>query len=1034
VARILIEYEVDASGALREVKRVESGLKRTGPAAEQAARGMHSLSSALKVAAAAFASVQVGRFLRDSIRAAAEQEAIFRRLAASMGNVGVAYNQVAGDLQSLFAELQRTTVYGDTDSAQALQRLIAVTQDYDASLKLLAPTLDMAAANTMDVAMAGEVVGRAIAGNIGSLSRFGVVLDAATKELLQNADAAGRAAIMARVLRERFGGAAAAELDTYAGRTKKLANYYSDLRETIGAVITSVASSPTAFDELRRVITWTTDAVIELGKAFVVGLEFIKGAPTLLAADFARLKIAVYSLVADINRAWAKMPALLGGGKAAEGRALEASRKALQATVEAVAGFSSVAERAARAGEEFVESVRLLRIAGGDAARDLHDAAAGADDLAESLDAAALQGEDFVPIFEAVNTTLGMTVGELNELLVAWNEFVREWSTGAFDFTPLATHLPQPEEVDRLGQMLTDTIVSVFSDQGGDIADAWEALAAQLAQTLADALTKGLSAELFGGKGLGEALFGGLFEYDEEGNIVGLKGVGKAVAGLGLAYGAYGGFKQGGVLGALQSGASVYALMQLIPGVGQVASIVAAAIAALVAGVFGGGETPPTPSYVGGWAPGTGAFGTGRDFPSGAPIERFHKAVNETVRTVFSGFMDALERFGRADLFELMRLSAINFPAVNTRDWQNVFQQILQDWLPGQIQNQLAPAFYEAFYGLGYSQEFVDRLFAEMGQLGADERLRFLQDVVAGAVGLAEAISDVSFETVSALADESSWEAFGRGMGELLDQIAVIQARMESELDLAAAGRDAARIADLVQQAGQAAQQLLRQIRELAESIHQSIAAQIEGFRLAGMTPFERVQYLRSRIAELMGQLGAAESPEAVQFLVQQIQQLASLLWQAAQQAGYSINEAVPWLTPGGERQSWLDWLTSLLEDVDRTAGDVLGGFEDEIRDWLDQFQEAGETARDAFAALGESAAASGEELSAASEAAGALRDAAEAAAEALLRFQERLLDVAASSAPAAPAVVVQIDGRLAPMIGLIDARIDERLMAGDWS
>jgi len=503
-----------------------------------------------------------------------------------------------------------------------------------------------------------------------------------------------------------------------------------------------------------------------------------------------------------------------------------------------------------------------------------------------------------------------------------------------------------------LGDLIFDSITGRF----GDIEDAWRRLWEGLASDLADALSQALTAE---GLGSPQEWMGKItdlfFEKDESGKVVGLTGLGLAGAGVGSLAALIGGVQQGGIPGALTAGAGAAGLTAVLGAlfpstwIGAFAGpvgLAVAAVTALLSGIFGGSDgPPPRPDVYTRWTAAGGAEVWGGDFPAGFAPSKLERSIQDVVAKTHEQFLDILELFGEEDLFGLADLQDLiisweGHPAAS--DLKNVLDEFLSYYVPGQVQNAVADAFYKGFGELGMSSGWVDRLFQQLAGYDTDERLQKLQDVVRGVVGIANAVEDVSWENVSKLADETPWEAFGRSMNEFLDQIAVIQARMEAEIDIAAAGQDAARIAELVQQAGQAARQMLAQIRAIGQAIHEAIQAQLESYQLEEMAPAERASYLKGRIEALMEQLAAATSPDEVQRIVQQIQQYAAMFREAEKAAEAARSAFESSLDALREAIAGLSW-EALTEGIGRSEWETfvagMQGFLDQVADIQDRIQ-----------------------------------------------------------------------------------------------
>jgi hypothetical protein len=117
------------------------------------------------------------------------------------------------------------------------------------------------------------------------------------------------------------------------------------------------------------------------------------------------------------------------------------------------------------------------------------------------------------------------------------------------------------------------------------------------------------------------------------------------------------------------------------------------------------------------------------------------------------------------------------------------------------------------------------------------------------------------------------------------------------------------KVAGLIQQRYQLEIEYLTYIKGLMQSIAQSIAQQIEGFKLDLMSPEAKVEYYNQKLMELYNELLLATDPQKIEELVAQIQEYAS--------AGWSL------LTEAGKAASIED-ITEFLEEVNQIAQEKL--------------------------------------------------------------------------------------------------------------
>lgn len=196
-----------------------------------------SLASMAKQALATVTSIYALKKAYDAtIGAAIKEEETFRKLQTAVEKTGKSWSESKGDLDKLFASLQATTQYGDTESAEVLTTLIQLTSDYDKSVRALPVALDLAATGLFDNASAARYVAMALEGNVEILGRYIPELKAENNEIIRNGTAAEKSAEFMRIFNEKFAGTAQKNLESTAGRFKQLTNYLGDIGESIGII------------------------------------------------------------------------------------------------------------------------------------------------------------------------------------------------------------------------------------------------------------------------------------------------------------------------------------------------------------------------------------------------------------------------------------------------------------------------------------------------------------------------------------------------------------------------------------------------------------------------------------------------------------------------------------------------------------------------------------------------------------------------------------------------------------------------------
>lgn len=174
-------------------------------------------------AAAAFSVKAIIDFGKRAAEAADVQlQAEQKLLVALKGRQGV-----TDSLINQAQELQKTTLFGDEDTINAMANLAAFVKNEEAIRNLIPVVQDMATAMKMDLASATTLVGKTIGSSTNALKRYGI-------DIKGVAGSNERAASAVQALSDKFGGQAEAAAKVGLGPWKQLQNMIGDFVEDIG--------------------------------------------------------------------------------------------------------------------------------------------------------------------------------------------------------------------------------------------------------------------------------------------------------------------------------------------------------------------------------------------------------------------------------------------------------------------------------------------------------------------------------------------------------------------------------------------------------------------------------------------------------------------------------------------------------------------------------------------------------------------------------------------------------------------------------
>ena len=199
---------------------------------------------------------------QEAIDAAAGQEVAVNNLNAALARSGNLTQETTADLQAYASQLQATTKFEDDAAIAATALLQSLTKlDKDGLKAGVSAAADLATVLGIDLDSAIRLIAKGAAGQTEAFSRYGIAVQKGTTdtESFNNVIAS---------LNAKFGGAAAAQLNTYSGSVTALKNAYGDLLEPIGDVIVKNPAVIATFNAIKDVINGANTAVAENNGVF----------------------------------------------------------------------------------------------------------------------------------------------------------------------------------------------------------------------------------------------------------------------------------------------------------------------------------------------------------------------------------------------------------------------------------------------------------------------------------------------------------------------------------------------------------------------------------------------------------------------------------------------------------------------------------------------------------------------------------------------------------------------------------------------
>ena len=182
------------------------------------------------VAAAAAAAAYAVKIGIDGVKAAIADEQAQTQLALALENAtGATQAQIAATEQSIL-KMSFASGVADDQLRPALQRLVLSTGDITKAQDLLTTALDISTATGKPLESVANALGRAYDGNTAALGKLGIGLSSAELKTMTFTEVQGK-------LTDLFGGAAAANAETYAGRIARVQVAFDEAKETLGTAL-----------------------------------------------------------------------------------------------------------------------------------------------------------------------------------------------------------------------------------------------------------------------------------------------------------------------------------------------------------------------------------------------------------------------------------------------------------------------------------------------------------------------------------------------------------------------------------------------------------------------------------------------------------------------------------------------------------------------------------------------------------------------------------------------------------------------------
>jgi hypothetical protein len=223
--------------------------------------------AAAAFAVAAAAAVAYGTKLAvDGVKAAIEDEAAQLRLANALKTATGATEGQIKATEDFILKTSLATGVADDSLRPAMQRLAVSTKDTGEAQRLLSLALDISKGKGIELETVANALGRAQDGNTTALGRLGLGLSKAELSTLSFTEVQAK-------LSELYGGAAAANAETFQGKIDRLKVGFDEAKESLGVAL---------LPQVEKFITFLNDVGVPTLNGFIAGLTGDAGLSTAL--------------------------------------------------------------------------------------------------------------------------------------------------------------------------------------------------------------------------------------------------------------------------------------------------------------------------------------------------------------------------------------------------------------------------------------------------------------------------------------------------------------------------------------------------------------------------------------------------------------------------------------------------------------------------------------------------------------------------------------------------------------------------------
>jgi len=247
-----------------DIDNLQKGLKKADDEIQTFGDkvGAFGKRAAAAFAVAAAAAVAYGTKLAvDGVKSAIEDEQAQLRLAAALKTATGATDDQIKATEAYILKTSLATGVADDQLRPAMQRLAVSTKSTEEAQKLLNLALDIAKGRGIELETVANALGRAQDGNTTALGRLGLGLSKSELATLSFTE-------VQQKLSDLYGGAAAANAETFQGKIDRLKVGFDEAKESLGVAL---------LPQVEKFIGFLNESGIPALNAFIAGLTGDEG-------------------------------------------------------------------------------------------------------------------------------------------------------------------------------------------------------------------------------------------------------------------------------------------------------------------------------------------------------------------------------------------------------------------------------------------------------------------------------------------------------------------------------------------------------------------------------------------------------------------------------------------------------------------------------------------------------------------------------------------------------------------------------------